>query len=107
MLIGRLVEQFKARKIKTLQRHETALPIHVSGHPNQGELDLLYRWVQPAIAVPTHGEQAHLQANADIAKAAGVSQQLTGLNGDLFVLAPNPRVWPGFAKTGRIAIERN
>ncbi len=106
MLIGRLVEQFQARQIKTLQRHETALPIHVSGHPNRGELDLLYRWVQPDIAVPTHGEDVHLKANANIARAAGVLQQLTGLNGDLFELAPNPRVWPGFAKTGRIAIAR-
>jgi ribonuclease J len=106
MLISRLVEQFQAKQITTLQHHDTALPIHVSGHPNKGELDLLYRWVQPAIAVPTHGEDAHLKANAAIAQNAGVKQQLTGLNGDLFVLAPDPRVWRGFASTGRIAIER-
>ncbi|MDP2713313.1 ribonuclease J [Rheinheimera sp.] len=104
MLISRLVEKFNARNIQTLQSHNTALPIHVSGHPNRGELDLLYRWVQPQIAVPVHGEAAHLAANATVAKAAGVPQQLTGLNGDLFVLAPTPRLWPGFAKTGRIAI---
>jgi ribonuclease J len=104
MLISRLVEKFNARNIQTLQSHNTTLPIHVSGHPNRGELDLLYRWVQPQIAVPVHGEAAHLAANATVAKAAGVPQQLTGLNGDLFVLAPTPRLWPGFAKTGRIAL---
>ncbi|MDX1391306.1 MAG: ribonuclease J [Rheinheimera sp.] len=106
MLIARLVAQFKAKRINTLQQHDTALPIHVSGHPNQGELELLYRWVQPAIAVPTHGEMAHLAANAGIAKAAGVPQQLCGLNGDLFMLAPKAQLWPGFAPVGRIAIER-
>ena len=104
MLISRLVEKFQARKIKTLQSHNTILPIHVSGHPCKGELDLLYRWVQPQIAVPVHGEAAHITANAGVARAAGVPQQLSGLNGDLFVLAPKPRLWPGFAKTGRIAI---
>lgn len=106
MLISRLVDKFKARNISTLQSHDTSLPIHVSGHPNSAELDLLYRWVQPQIAVPTHGENAHLQANAAIAKAAGVPRQLTGLNGDLFVLAPQAKVMPAFAKVGRIAIER-
>mgnify|MGYP006195661463 FL=1 len=106
MLISRLVDKFHARNIRTMQSHDTDLPIHVSGHPNMGELDLLYRWVQPQLAVPTHGEAAHLAANASIAKAAGVPQQLTGENGDLFVLAPMPRCWPGFARVGRIAVER-
>jgi len=104
MLISRLIEKFQARNIKTLQSHNTTLPIHVSGHPCKGELDLLYRWVQPQIAVPVHGEAAHLQANAAVAKTAGIPLQLTGLNGDLFVLAPTPRLWHGFAKTGRISL---
>jgi len=107
MLISRLVDKFRARNIRTLQSHDTELPIHVSGHPNKGELDLLYRWVQPQIAVPTHGEAAHMAANADIAKVAGVPRQLTGENGDLFVLAPTPRRWQNFARVGRIAVHRD
>jgi len=106
MLIARLVEKFKARHITTMQSHDTDLPIHVSGHPNGAELDLLYRWVQPKIAVPTHGEAAHLAENANIARAAGVPIQLCGQNGDLFELAPNPRLWPGYAKVGRLAVNR-
>ena len=31
-------------------------PVHVSGHPRRGELEQLYRWVKPKIAVPMHGE---------------------------------------------------
>ena len=45
--IDRLVAQFKGRKIRTLQAHETNLMIHVSGHPCREELKQLYAWVQP------------------------------------------------------------
>ncbi|WP_333608051.1 ribonuclease J [Arsukibacterium sp.] len=105
MLVSRLLDKLKALKVRTLQHKDCPLPIHVSGHPNQGELDLLYRYVQPAIAIPVHGEAAHIKANAAVARAAGVAQQFTGQNGDLFVLAPEPRVWPQAVATGRIAVE--
>ncbi|CAM5224696.1 MBL fold hydrolase [Alishewanella longhuensis] len=84
MLISRLIDKFKAKKVQVLQPADTLLPIHVSGHPNQGELDLLYRYVKPAIAVPVHGEAPHMRANAEVARQAGVPQQLLGQNGDLF-----------------------
>lgn len=105
MLISRLVDKFKAKKVQVLQPGDTLLPIHVSGHPNQGELDLLYRYVKPEIAVPVHGEVPHMQANAEVAKQAGVPKQLLGQNGDLFILAPQARCWHNFVKAGRIAIE--
>ena len=104
MLISRMVDKLKAKKVQVLQQADTLLPIHVSGHPNQGELDLLYRYVQPEIAVPVHGEAAHMQANAQVAKLAGVRQQLLGQNGDLFILAPQRRCVAGFAHAGRVAI---
>lgn len=105
MLISRLIDKFKAKKVQVLQPADTLLPIHVSGHPNQGELDLLYRYVKPAIAVPVHGEAPHMRANAEVARQAGVPQQLLGQNGDLFILAPQARCWQNFVKAGRIAIE--
>tara|TARA_B100001059_G_scaffold235846_1_gene283249 strand:+ start:31565 stop:32950 length:1386 start_codon:yes stop_codon:yes gene_type:complete len=105
MLVSRLIAQLKVLKVRTLQSADSPELIHVSGHPNQGELDLMYRYVQPAIAVPVHGEAEHIQANAAVAKAAGVRQQLTGQNGDLFVLAPQPRIWHQAVATGRIAVE--
>jgi ribonuclease J len=105
MLVSRLIAQLTLLKVRTLQSADSPLPIHVSGHPNQGELDLLYRYVQPAIAIPVHGEAAHMRANAAVAKLAGVPQQFTGQNGDLFVLAPQPRIWPQAVATGRIAVE--
>ena len=105
MLVSRLITQLKLLKVRTLQSADSPQLIHVSGHPNQGELDLMYRYVQPAMAIPVHGEAAHIQANATVAKAAGVKQQFTGQNGDLFVLAPKPRICSGAVTTGRIAVE--
>ncbi|OCW92884.1 ribonuclease J [Alishewanella sp. HH-ZS] len=104
MLVSRLVDKLKAKQLQVLQAADTLLPIHVSGHPNQGELAEMYQAVKPAVAIPVHGEAAHMQANAAIAREVGVPQQLLGQNGDLFVLAPKPRIWPGFVKAGRVPI---
>ena len=34
--------------------------VHVTGHPRREELKDMYRWVQPRIAIPMHGEARHL-----------------------------------------------
>ncbi|SBS32315.1 Ribonuclease J 1 [Marinomonas aquimarina] len=104
--IERLVKSFKAQGIRTLQKHETELPIHVSGHPYEEELAAMYDWVRPQVAIPTHGEAAHMSANARIAKDAHVPRQLTGLNGDLFTIAPEVGVRKRAVKAKRIALAR-
>jgi ribonuclease J len=106
-LIEKLLEQFHARKITTVLADEHYTPIHASGHPCQDELKQLYEWVRPQIAVPTHGEPAHMAANADMAKLSHVPTSLTGVNGDLFQLAPNIGVLKNAVKTGRIALQQN
>lgn len=104
--IDRLAEQFKGRKIRTLQAHETDLTIHVSGHPCREELKQLYTWVQPQLAIPVHGEPKHLDANADVAKLSHVPDQLIGRNGDIYQLAPNVSIRRQQVKVGRIALLR-
>ena len=104
--IDRLAAQFKSRKIRTLQAHETDNTIHVSGHPCRGELGDLYQWTQPEIAIPVHGEPKHLDANADVAKKNHVPCQLVGRNGDLYQLAPTIGVRRQQVKVGRIALLR-
>jgi ribonuclease J len=64
--------------------------VHVSGHPRRAELDDLYRWVKPRIAVPVHGEALHLTEHAGLARAAGVPQVVVCRNGDVVQLAPGP-----------------
>ncbi|MEM0910978.1 MAG: ribonuclease J [Pseudomonadota bacterium] len=80
--------------------------IHASGHPRQQDLFDMYRWVKPNYAVPTHGEVSHMALNASISYAAGVSQHLTGVNGDLFCLTPEFKKIDNLVQTGRIAQKR-
>jgi ribonuclease J len=62
--------------------------VHVSGHPRRGEMEQMYQWVRPAIAVPVHGEPLHLAAHAELAKRMGVKEVVLATDGDVIRLAP-------------------
>jgi ribonuclease J len=62
--------------------------VHVSGHPRRAEMEELFSWVRPKIALPVHGEALHLAEHAKLAREAGVPQVLVCRNGDLVQLAP-------------------
>ena len=64
--------------------------VHVSGHPRVAEMEDMYRWVRPKIAVPVHGEALHLSEHAKIAKRCGVEDIVRCKNGDVIRLAPGP-----------------
>ncbi|GAA0771322.1 ribonuclease J [Roseibium denhamense] len=57
--------------------------VHVSGHPRRGELEQLYKLVQPKVVLPVHGEPLHLGAHAAFAKELGVPEVVRGKNGDI------------------------
>ena len=63
-------------------------PIHASGHPRRGEVQRMYEWIRPQIAVPAHGEALHLSVHADFARAQGVPHVFTLRNGAMLALAP-------------------
>ncbi len=65
-------------------------PVHVSGHPRRGELEQLYGWVKPSIAIPMHGEGRHLEAHARLAERLGVEQVVRARNGTMVRLLPGP-----------------
>lgn len=54
--------------------------VHVSGHPCQEELKLIYSLVQPKYAIPVHGEYRHLIAQSKVAAALGIPKE------DVFIL---------------------
>ncbi len=86
--------------------HEKMADIHVSGHGYQDDLKHMYDLVRPQIVVPVHGESAHLLAQADVAKAHGVPQQLLFHNGDRIVFGPGePQVQEHFAPCGRSYVD--
>jgi ribonuclease J len=64
--------------------------VHVSGHPRRGELEQLYGWVKPGIAIPMHGEGRHLEAHAKLAERLGVEQVVRARNGTMVRLLPGP-----------------
>jgi ribonuclease J len=64
--------------------------VHVSGHPRRAEMEDLYRWVRPRIAIPVHGEALHLSEHARLARAVGIGEVVLCGDGDLVRLAPGP-----------------
>ncbi len=76
--------------------------VHVSGHPREAELEQMYAWVRPQIAVPVHGEAAHLSAHAALAATFGVPQVAPVRNGNVLRLAPGPAEIIDEAPHGRI-----
>jgi ribonuclease J len=69
---------------------DTEALVHVSGHPRRSELRRMYDWVKPQIAVPVHGEAAHLMGHAQLARDCGVKDVPKVRNGDMVRLAPGP-----------------
>ncbi|SNB58309.1 ribonuclease J [Marinobacter sp. es.042] len=100
--IEALVTRLKELGVRVITAEDADLPIHASGHPAQEELELMYKWVKPAIAIPVHGEAEHMETHADIAKATGVPRAMVGRNGDLFMIRPVPGIRRQVVETGRL-----
>ena len=54
--------------------------VHVSGHPCQEDVKLIYTLVQPNYCIPVHGEYRHLKAQAKLARSLGYKDE------DIFIL---------------------
>ena len=76
--------------------------VHVSGHPRVAELEDMYRWVRPQIAVPVHGEALHLSEHAKIARRCGVKDVMRCNNGDVVRLAPGPAKKVDEVRSGKL-----
>ena len=81
--------------------------VHVSGHPCRDEVEQMYRWVKPEIAIPVHGEARHLHEHLAFARRLGVPQTLEVRNGDLVRLAPAPAEVIDEVPTGRLVLEND
>jgi len=79
-----MYNQFVQRDIKVVTEKDA--PIHVSGHPARDELKRMYEWVKPKVAVPVHGEIAHIREHANFARTQGVAQVVEAFNGAVIQL---------------------
>ena len=99
--VNALVAAFRARGITVTLADESDIPLHASGHPCASELAQMYQWTRPHLAIPVHGENIHMRANARLASEQGVPHQLVGQNGDLFDLIAKKKQ-EGAVKVGRL-----
>ena len=101
--IGIIMNKLAERNILTVT--EKQAHVHVSGHPGQPELALLYDWIKPSVLVPVHGERRHMAEQARFAKAHGVKSTLVQSNGDVVRLAPGKPEIIGKERTGRLILD--
>ena len=102
--IEALIERLEAMQVTVITQESTDLEIHASGHPAMEELEKMYRWIRPDMAIPVHGEPLHLKAHGKLANAIGVPRQQVGQNGDIFYIAPYRGIRRGAVKTGRLGL---
>ena len=98
--VGRVQNGLSDRGIEVITDQDA--PVHVSGHPRRGELEQLYRWLKPKIAIPMHGEGRHLEAHARLAEQLGVSEVVRARNGAMVRLAPGPAAIIDDVPVGRL-----
>lgn len=102
-----LIARLEAMDVVVITERNSDLPIHASGHPAADELRAMYEWVKPDVVIPVHGEHEHMQANVAIAREAGINRQLSGENGDLFVIAPQKSIKRQAFHAGRLTLQGN
>ena len=82
--------------------------VHVSGHPNRGDLKDMYDWVKPNSVIPVHGEHRHMLEHINFAKQMQVPFPVRVENGDIVQLYPGkePKVMDK-APVGKIYVDGN
>ncbi len=63
--------------------------VHVSGHPSKKELEKMYKWINPNLIIPVHGEYRHLDEHKKFATNCGIKHQILAQNGDLVLIKQN------------------
>ena len=98
--VGRVQNALSDEGIEILTDQDAL--VHVSGHPRRGELQRLYEWVKPSVAVPMHGEGRHLEAHAEFAEDLGIKTVIRARNGTMVQLLPRPAAIVDDVPVGRL-----
>jgi ribonuclease J len=98
--VARVQNGLADRRVEVITDQDA--PVHVSGHPRRGELEQLYGWLRPKIAIPMHGEGRHLEAHARLAEQLGVREVVRARNGSMVRLLPGPAAIIDDVPTGRL-----
>jgi ribonuclease J len=103
LAIGRVQNALATRGIDIITERQAH--VHVSGHPGAPELEAMYEWIRPEIAIPVHGERRHMEEHAKLAKACGVPKAMVPINGSAIRLAPDGPKLLGHEPAGRLVLD--
>jgi ribonuclease J len=103
LAIGRVQNALAARGVEIVGDRQAH--VHVSGHPGRPELEAMYGWIRPKIAVPVHGERRHMEEHARLAKGWGVPEAIVPVNGAAIRLAPGKPQVIGHEAHGRLVLD--
>jgi ribonuclease J len=103
LAIGRVQNALATRGIEVIT--EKQAHVHVSGHPGRPELEAMYEWIRPEMAIPVHGERRHMEAHAALALETGVKKAMVPINGAAIRLAPNGPKLLSHEKAGRLVLD--
>lgn len=79
--------------------------VHVSGHPNRGDVEQLYQWLRPRISIPVHGEERHLRTHARLTREWQVPHSVVPEDGALIHIRPDGAEIVDHVQFGRIAVD--
>ena len=81
--------------------------VHVSGHPNQEDVKLIYTLVHPRFAIPVHGEYRHLKAQAGLAADLGIPKDSIFIlrSGDILEMDSEHARMNGHVQTGPVLVD--
>ena len=81
--------------------------VHVSGHPCQEDIKLIYTLVQPKYSVPVHGEYRHLKAQAKLVRELGIDKENIFIlqSGDVLELTPDSAKVTDSVPVGNILVD--
>jgi len=81
--------------------------VHVSGHPCQEDIKLIYTLVQPKYAIPVHGEYRHLKAQAKLVAELGIPRENIFIlqSGNVLEMTPEKAEITGDVPVGNILVD--
>lgn len=103
--IGKLHDQLLRLGVEVITEDDHF--VHVSGHPARDELQRMYGFLRPRIAIPVHGELRHLHEHATFAKSCQVSHAIVPSNGAVIRLAPGEPAVIDHVPAGKLALDGN
>lgn len=101
--IANIKNRFIAKGIEVVTDKDALT--HVSGHANRNDMKRMYGFVRPKIAVPVHGEAAHLFEHAKLADECGISQTVIPKDGDVIFFGADKAEVIGSVQSGLMAMD--